>query len=291
MRLNEASDDGAAHPAGSGRGIRSRARWGLLLPLFAAPLFAALALALASTTSGSDVVDRLPNLQALPAEDIHLAETGDGRLVLRFSTTSWNNGVGPFILHADPPEEENQRQSVFQQIERSDGSVRQVKIGTFVWDGRHRHLHFNDYAEYILTPLVAPEGARRQGLKVAFCIVDTERVDRALDGAPKRAVFRSCNPEIQGLSVGWGDLYDFTIPGQEIDVSDLAERGASGQYLLTLVIDPTNVVVETTDTPKANAKDNTSTVWIYLDFETNSVRVLGVFDESQITENKELEKE
>jgi len=279
---HESASRREASRGGAGVGVRGRARWWVALGLMAG-----LALLFTSTTTGSNVVDLLPNLQALPAEDIHLTETGDGRLVLRFSTTSWNNGQGPFILHADAADVENQRQAVFQRIERSDGSTREVKIGTFVWDGRHRHLHFNDYAEYILTPLVAPEGAQRQGFKVAFCIVDSERVDPSLDGAPKRSIYRSCNPELQGLSVGWGDLYDFTLPGQEIDVTDLAARGASGQYLLTLVIDPTNVVVEENDTPKANSKDNTSSVWIYLDFENNTARILGVFDETQLNKQEQ----
>jgi hypothetical protein len=57
-------------------------------------------------------------------------------------------------------------------------------------------------------------------------------------------VYASCGAQIQGMSVGWGDEYAAHLPGQEFDLSDLAD----GEYKVTIVADPENRIVETDET-------------------------------------------
>ena len=79
--------------------------------------------------------DLLPNLEPFPASDVQLVSGANG-LELRFSTTSWNRGVGPVELIGCPilvpgtPENPGS-QIVYQNIYRTDGSIRQETVGTF----------------------------------------------------------------------------------------------------------------------------------------------------------------
>ena len=44
----------------------------------------------------------------------------------------------------------------------------------------HNHVHFNDYANYILEPLDANPQNIRKGTKTTFCIIDTTNVNTQL---------------------------------------------------------------------------------------------------------------
>src|SRR5688572_27856498 len=98
-------------------------------------------------------VELLPNLEALPAEDLCLQTTLSGSTWLRFSTTSWNSGTGALELVAGKIDRKAKKQKVHQRIDSSDGSSRDVLAGFFVWHQTHNHFHFEDYAHYILQPV------------------------------------------------------------------------------------------------------------------------------------------
>ena len=83
-----------------------------------------------------------------------------------------------------------------------------------------------------------------QSEKTSFCIVDLEVYDRDLAGPDVRAEFRRCSGTIQGLSLGWIDVYDKDIPGQHIDITGLPE----GQYWLESEVDPDDVIREVDET-------------------------------------------
>ena len=44
----------------------------------------------------------LPNIEALPADNLYLEKQSDGTILLRFNTTTWNKGAGPLELTGDP---------------------------------------------------------------------------------------------------------------------------------------------------------------------------------------------
>ena len=209
--------------------------------------------------------DLNPNLEALPAKDLRLETASDGTTYLRFSTTSWNSGEGPLELVAGEIDRENGKQRVYQRIYADDGSNWDVLAGSFEWHEAHSHFHFEGYALYTLQPVDASGASQRSGSKMTFCVMDTDRINHRLPGAPKRAVYTICGKDIQGMSVGWGDTYKYYLAGQEIDVTGLP----AGEYDLTIEIDPKGHLVETNDA------DNTSTVRIRLDVSQGTVEVLS----------------
>jgi hypothetical protein len=198
--------------------------------------------------------ERQPNVVLFPASDIRIEERSDGTTHLRFSTLSWNSGAGPLELRAGTVDTVNGKQEVIQRIYLDDGSYRDVKAGSFVYHPGHAHVHFDDYALYTLQPVVANGAADRISSKTTFCIIDTSKVNLKLPGAPRRAIYKTCDATMQGLSVGWGDKYPYSVLGQSIDITALPD----GEYNLKIEIDPKYQIVESNDS------DNISTVRVQL---------------------------
>lgn len=205
-------------------------------------------------TSASAQTDLLPNLVALPASDISLVPNPSvpGGSTLRFSTTSWNKGAGPLELVAGEVETGGGRRKVDQRVYLSDGTSFMHYAGTFVHHAEHNHIHFEGYAKYTLQPVNAPGGSLRTGSKVTFCVMDTDKINGQLPGAPFAEYYSSCGDQIQGMSVGWGDTYGSHLAGQELDFSG----NPDGLYQLNIQIDPKTVLLETSKT------DNQSCVLI-----------------------------
>jgi Lysyl oxidase/IPT/TIG domain len=204
-------------------------------------------------------VPLIPNLQPLRASDMSLATNASGGTDLRFSTTSWNSGLGPLELVAGDRDSATLRQDVFQRIYDSDGSYADYLAGTFAYHPEHNHFHFENYAVYVLQSATANGASDRTSSKTTFCLMDTGYVNRSLPGAPQNAVYTTCGATIQGMSVGWGDRYYYGLPGQAIDVTGLPE----GDYKLSIVIDPNKRIIETND------DDNVSCVLLHLKVPTS----------------------
>ncbi|MGH8502378.1 MAG: lysyl oxidase family protein [Gammaproteobacteria bacterium] len=211
----------------------------------------------APTASAQEVVDRLPNLRVLPASDVALVGTK-----LRFSTTSWNNGSGPLELVAGPVDTGSGKQQVYQRVYLSDGGHFDHFAGWVQWHQAHNHFHFDDYALYTLQPVNAPGGSIRTSSKTTFCIMDTDKIDGSLPGAPVQSVYNVCGNQIQGMSVGWGDTYGYWLAGQDVDFTG----NPYGMYQLKIEVDPKKLLLE------ANENDNVSCV--LLDIQDSGARVL-----------------
>ena len=213
--------------------------------------------------SGAQVVERRPDLQAFPAFSLVVGTSSSGQKLLRFSTRTWNSGDGPLELRAR--ETGTSGQNVYQRVFLSDGGYHDVLAGTFVWHPTHNHFHFNDYALYILQPVNAPGGSKKEGAKTTFCIMDTNAVNTSLPRAPQQAVYSTCGATIQGMSVGWADTYGYTLDGQFIDITGLP----NGDYALSIVADPKNHVLE------INEGNNTSCMLVRLNVTNSTVQVLN----------------
>ena len=214
----------------------------------------AVILVLVSLEPTGAIVERQPNITPFPARDIRIEERSDGTTHLRFTTLSWNNGAGALEIHAGAIDTVNGKQEVIQRIYSDNGIYRDVKAGSFVYHADHGHIHFEDYAIYTLQPVVANGAKDRISSKTTFCIMDTTRISTKLPGAPKRAVYKICTGTVQGMSVGWGDRYGYSLAGQSIDITALSD----GDYNLKIEIDPKSQIVESND------NDNISTVRIRL---------------------------
>jgi hypothetical protein len=140
--------------------------------------------------------------------------------------------------------------------------------GTFEWHPTHNHFHFGDYALYTLQPVNAPGGSQRTSSKTTFCVMDTTKVNTSLPGAPAEPVYTACGREVQGMSVGWGDTYDWSLPGQSIDFTG----NPDGDYRLVIEIDPQKRLLE------INEDDNTSCVLLRVSTTNSGSRRARVLD-------------
>ena len=212
---------------------------------------ATLVLALAPAVLAQQSVAGLrPNLQALPASGLYIISSSTEGKLIRFSTTTWNSGDGPLELRAG--ETGSAGQNVYQRIFGDDGSFADYLAGTFEWHPQHNHFHFADYAIYTLQPVNAPGASERTGVKTTFCVMDTDKINGRLPGAPKQSVYSSCGATFQGMSVGWGDTYGAHLAGQSINI----DGAPDGVYDLIIEVDPKKRIIEIND------DDNTSCVRI-----------------------------
>jgi len=225
--------------------------------------FCAMTTFLLAAPGSAQVAELRPNLQPFPAFDLRIgASVSTGGKEIRFSTRSWNKGLGPLELVAG--EAGSNGQNVYQRVYSSDGSFQDYFAGTFVWHPSHNHFHFNDYALYYLEPINAPGGSPKSGSKTTFCVMDTNKVDASLPGAPQTAFYATCGTSVQGMSVGWADTYGYTLTGQSVDFTG----NPSGDYCLSIQIDSKGRLLETSET------DNVASSLLRVDVERSTVTVL-----------------
>jgi len=220
---------------------------------------------LVDSRAGSAQDDMLPNLVPRPASELSVVQNAtSGHTFLRFAAVNTNVGVGPLELRAGGVT--GSGQEVYQRVYRSDGSYSDTLAGTVTYHPQHNHFHFNNFALYTLTAVGNASGSGSTSEKTSFCIEDTTAIDLTLPGAPQHALYTTCNPDVQGLSVGWGDRYGPTLPGQSIDITGDSE----GDYDLTIETDPAGHLLE------ANESDNVSCVRLHINPVARTVQALGV---------------
>jgi subtilase family serine protease len=77
--------------------------------------------------------------------------------------------------------------------------------------------------------------------KITFCLTDYAIADEAIAPEPQ---FLECSWEAQGISEGWVDTYDASLPGQELDITSVLD----GNYILRTVLDPDDRLRESNET-------------------------------------------
>jgi hypothetical protein len=229
--------------------------------LITVPVLALLLVSGLLTTPAASSTPTAPNLIPLKASEIRIQYSGSTKL-LRFTTTTWNSGLEPLELIAGSVDSASGKQQVYQRLYDIDGTWTDFLAGFMEWHDSHQHFHFDDYATYVLQPVAAAGASERTGTKLTFCVMDTDRINTKMVGAPKRAVYSSCGVTKQGMSVGWGDSYRYYLNGQFIDITGLP----NGDYRLVINVDPKNKLIETNDS------DNSSSVNIRIS--GDSVQVL-----------------
>jgi hypothetical protein len=108
----------------------------------------------------------------------------------------------------------------------------------FEFSACHQHYHFSHYGNFNYNG--AP------GSKRAFCLEDTNRFHND-ETTPLTADHQSC--DYQGIGAGWGDEYEFGIPGQWVDITDV---DASTPHDLTFQSNPDEFLCEGTPVLDAN---------------------------------------
>lgn len=184
----------------------------------------------------------LPDIVPAIPTDLRI-ENDQDRSFIAFSSILVNIGEGDFILRATR-ESEDAPWLVEQDVPYSTSGAQVVPLETpLVWGGDgHEHWHIKRVAINRLVPLDGtgrpdPDAAGWPDAKVGFCFYD---FSRQLDSAPQNAVYssKSCgdfgDDEVgMGLSIGWGDTYNYGLPGQRIEVTELPD----GAYRLWVEAD------------------------------------------------------
>ena len=169
--------------------------------------------------------------------------TVGGRTELRISNGTANVGHGPLYVYGAGAEGGAQDEPIRQRIFRDDDSFIERDAGNFVYHPGHNHIHIEDWAQFRIREITSGDGVGdiiAEGNKTSFCILDLGVYDRNIPGFDARGQFRSCSSRIQGLSVGWIDVYDKSLEGQSIDITDVPD----GHYWLEAVVDPENHFTE-----------------------------------------------
>jgi len=192
----------------------------------------------------------------------------DARRCLRFDQIVENVGEGPFELRYKlPPEDAYPSgepnlvtfENLVQRIYWSDGRAPEDRVAdTYEFHPAHAHFHYRNFAVSSLSR-VEPDGTKTvvaRGRKNGFCMVDVEntwfgrRGDAARTYRPPACLAPTHGEEnINGISRGWADVYNWYLADQYIEVSGLAD----GDYVLETVADPAATVAESDDTNNCSA--------------------------------------
>ncbi|MBX3363158.1 MAG: pre-peptidase C-terminal domain-containing protein [Phycisphaeraceae bacterium] len=197
--------------------------------------------------SASAQVDLLPDI-IVDANRLYdnAIQISGGRTYLRLSNATANIGQGKLHLYGGAVLPGG-RQEVIQRVHRSDGTWWDRVAGQFVYHPGHGHIHVDSWCQYSLREVTTDGGVGpvvAQGKKTSFCIIDLSIWDSSLPGFVPGGEFRSCGSTVQGLSVGWQDIYSRGLEGQAIDITDVP----AGTYWLESEADPNNNMLESDET-------------------------------------------
>lgn len=202
----------------------------------------------------------LPNLRVLPAEELSIESLGAFR-TLRFASVLFNDGDGPLQITPRPgapcpPRQRHVLQSVYldrdadrEFLRGRDTASAPLPGGCMLFHPLHDHWHFDGSARYALTEIGSDEPivARK---KVSFCLRDSEPLVGAVE-RHRRTYEKCARDRRQGISVGWADRYDASLPGQTLD---LPPGLGNGSFCLRLTADPFGLLRE------SDEDDNTSAI-------------------------------
>jgi Lysyl oxidase len=216
----------------------------------------------------SAAAERLPDLGMAHPTDFRIEKRSDGSRWLRFSSIVVNVGAGAFEVHGQRATGAT-TMSVRQRIFDDSGGFRDLStaaVAYFGGDG-HGHWHVRDLEDYDLVRL--DNGVLvGTGAKHGFCFYDNYRygsTSPAFYSTAGGACGRSASDTsvMMGLSVGWGDIYRYTLPDQYIDITSLT----SGRYRLFVAADADNWFLE------QNEQNNST--WVDVQLQGNKVKVTG----------------
>jgi hypothetical protein len=188
----------------------------------------------------------LPDLRTLPPDDLRLVyDSGNGKKFVRFSNSIWNSGIGRLELLGQPDAASGQI-VVSQLLYMQDGQVFDEKpVGEFIFHLQHNHWHLEGFALYEVWS-VQEDGALdtlvSEGGKVSYCVMDIERsaAESLAPDTPRYPVYTHCWGKLQGISPNWIDVYEYHLPGQWVEITELPD----GIYALVSTVDPDDLIVE-----------------------------------------------
>ena len=124
----------------------------------------------------------------------------------------------------------------------------------FEYSESHGHAHLKGFNNYVLLD----ESGERTGAvrKQTFCLRDLYQTRSTANSSPQ------FDCEYQGISAGWADEYDSSLPGQYIVIDDLPD----GEYTLRATTNAAGTIDETCDgdnTVRVDLSINNDTVTVH----------------------------
>ncbi len=244
----------------------------LVVPLVVGVALALLVLMVlqqASSRPAYAASDVLPDLGMAHPKDLRIQSTADGRRLLRFSSIVVNVGAGRFEVRGQRPDTTTSTMTVTQRIFDDAGGSRYVPTPATMYFGGdgHNHWHVTNLEDFELVRLDNGKLVGT-GAKHGFCFYDNYRYGATgdpyyLTTATPPACGRSSSLEVfAGLSVGWGDIYRYTLPDQYIDITGLK----SGRYRLISTADADDWFQE--------SNDSNNTSWVNIRISGSNVSVV-----------------
>jgi hypothetical protein len=221
----------------------------------------------ATSAAGQGSPLRLPDLEQEEPGNLRLRVDRSGmtpRVQLGFRSAVRNVGNGPLIIEGRRSTTRVPTMAAVQRVRRADGSTLvRPSVGQlrYVRSVGHAHFHLLGFMRYELRR--ASDFRRvRPDQKTGFCLGDRYDVDpfARLPFEPAQAVFRTnCglfSPRlrrvVEGISVGYADVYHPHLEGQHIDITGLP----TGRYWLVHRSDPERRLLE------SNRSNNTARLLI-----------------------------
>jgi hypothetical protein len=165
-----------------------------------------------------------------------------------------NWGQGPFEMRASGQFRTNAdgstSQLINQRIYNSDSTFTDQFAGWFDYNPSDGYIHYNDMAHANIRIRTAGDGLGdivATGIKTSYCLIDIQHSNPGLPGSPGSSHYNTCGTVMQGISVGWNDVYGSGLNGQSVDVTGLP----NGNYWLEDVADPLGAIQESNETNNA----------------------------------------
>ena len=185
------------------------------------------------------------------------------RVYLRFTTTIANIASAPLLIRADRRHRWSSEWRISQQFEERSGSRSEIVLSdaTLVWGGHgHDHWHLQFGTAYRLEGRPPVDDSRRLA-KAGYCFFDQVR---RIASASGRAYGKDVCDGLDrtsiemGLSSGWSDPYQWTLPDQVLEITGLP----NGTYRLYADADPDDLIRE--------SGEQNNTDWVELRITTST---------------------
>ena len=190
----------------------------------------AILVAAAFRPAAAPAVDWLPDM-IVRESDLYdndvTTSVAPGRVHLRLSNGTANIGLGPLHIMGGESNGDGTQQ-VLQRVFADDGSYYDRLAGNFIHHPTHGHVHFEGWALYQLREILPDDGVGdvlAKGEKTSFCLIDGGIQDSGLPNFSGSSYYTSCGETVQGISVGWYDVYGSYLTGQNIDITDVIRTG------------------------------------------------------------------
>jgi hypothetical protein len=212
----------------------------------------------------------LPDIRATALTHLQI-QNAQQREMLRFSNAIANTGDGSWqvrrgTLISDPEQiayakslglDPSQLAVTSQELLGSDGAIAAVveDAGLSEFHPDHKHFHIGETAEFGVErfdpssqcwdPITGLEV-----VKTTFCLIDVNQIQLLSESDPDHYeiikspanlnLYNDCFAEVQGIQAGWIDRYNHSLPGQEVDITDLP----AGTYRITSTVNPAGWFLE-----------------------------------------------